>query len=267
MSFMRYGAQRNVLLVTKGHPFARDAFAEIFESMPDVATTAVEHPAAELLLDPTAAAPYDAIVFYDMPGIEFRPGKPPLFHAPPDRVVEGFRALLEAGKGLVFLHHAIAGWPAWPEYADIIGGRFLYQPGEVDGVALPDSGYRHDVRHHVRVVDPDHPVTAGIGDGFEIVDEVYLFRAFEDRVHPLLRSDHAFEDTGFYSAARAVEGVFESREGWSHPPGTDLIGWTHRAGNSPVVYLACGDGPAAYASPELRRLIRNSIEFVAGPAD
>jgi type 1 glutamine amidotransferase len=266
MSFLRYGAALEVLLVTKGHPFARDAFAAIFESYPDVSTTCVEQPAAQRFFEPDAAAPYDAIVLYDMPGIEFRPGKPPRFHAPPADYVAGFQALLEAGKGLVFLHHAIAGWPAWPEYADIVGGRFLYQPDEVNGESLPDSGYRHDVRHRVRVVAPEHPVTAGLGDGFEIVDELYLFRALEDRVQPLLRSEHVFEDSGFYSAAQAVEGRFESREGWSHPPGTDLIGWTHRYRNSSIVYLACGDGPKAYESPELRRLVRNAIGFVASEA-
>jgi len=263
MSFIRYGANTNVLLVTKGHPFDRNAFAAIFESFPDVATTTVEQPAAQRFFDPVSAALYDAIVLYDMPGIEFRAGEPPRFHAPPAEYVEGFHALLESGKGLVFLHHAIAGWPAWPEYADIVGGRFLYQPGEVGGEALPDSGYRHDVPHHVRVVDADHPVNAGLGEGFDIVDELYLFRAFEDRVHPLLRSDHAFEDSGFYSSAQAIAGRFQSREGWSHPPGTSLIGWTHRYRNSPIVYLACGDGPSAYESPALRRLIRNAIEFVA----
>ena len=263
MSFIRYGAETNVLLVTKGHPFDRDAFAAIFESFAEVATTTVEQPAAQRLLEPAAASPYDAIVFYDMPGIEFRPGAPPLFHPPPPELVDGFHQLLDAGKGLVFLHHAIAGWPAWPEYADIVGGRFLYQPGELRGELLPDSGYRHDVRHRVRVVHPSHPVCAGLDASFEIVDELYLFRAFEDRVEPLLRSDYPFVDEHFHSAANAIEGRFGSREGWSHPPGTDLIGWTHRYRSSRIVYLACGDGPSAYASPELRRLIRNAIAFVA----
>ncbi|MCP5040051.1 MAG: ThuA domain-containing protein [bacterium] len=264
MSTIRYHAPLEILLVTKGHAFDRNAFAAIFEDFPDVSTTQVEQPAAQHFFCPEAAADYDAIVLYDMPGIEFRAGMPPRFHEPPPDYVEGFRALLEAGKGLVFLHHAIAGWPAWPEYAEIIGGRFLYQPGELRGEPLPDSGYRHDVRHRIRVVDPGHPVVEGIPSEFEIVDEVYLFRAFEDSVTPLLRSNHTFEDSEFYSAARALEGKSESRKGWSHPPGADLIGWTHRYHNSPIVYLACGDGPSAYESTEFRQLIRNAIGFVAG---
>ena len=36
--------------------------------------------------------------------------------------------LLTAGKGMVFLHHAIAGWPLWPEYGEVIGDAFFICP-------------------------------------------------------------------------------------------------------------------------------------------
>ena len=29
--------------------------------------------------------------------------------------------MLQNGKGLIFLHHALAGWPLWEEWANIIG--------------------------------------------------------------------------------------------------------------------------------------------------
>ena len=266
MSLIRYGAERNVLLVTRGHPFERDPFFAMFEGHEDLACCAVEQPAAQLFFTPEAAAPYDAFVLYDMPGIEFRRGRAPVFHDPPRAYVEGFEALLEAGHGFVFLHHAIAGWPTWPGYAEIVGGRFLYEPGELRGERLPDSGYRHGVKHRVRAVEPGHPVVAGLEDGFEIEDEVYLFRAFEGDVTPLLRSDHRFDDSGFYSAAAAVRGRRETGEGWSHPPGSNLVAWTHRVKRSPVVTITAGDGPSAYANPALRRLVANAIRWVAAEA-
>ena len=74
-------------------------------------------------------------------------------------------ALVEAGHGFVFLHHAIAGWPAWPEYGELIGGRFLYLPADVRGERKLDSGYRHDVTHQVSVL-AEHPVTAGVPETF-----------------------------------------------------------------------------------------------------
>ena len=264
MGILRTDVEVNALLVTKGHPFERDAFFAAFESWPNIACTAVEQPAAQVFFSPEAAAPWDAFVLYDMPGIEFRPGGP-LFHEPPAALVTGLRALLEAGQGFVFLHHAIAGWPAWEEYAEIVGGRFHYRPATLRGVRWPDSGYRHGVRHRVTAVDPKHPVLAGLEDGFELEDELYLCPIFEDDVVPLLRSDHAFVDSGFYSAALALEGKMFSNEGWSHPPGSNLVGWAQRRGRSPIVTLTCGDGPAAYENPAFRRLVANAIRWVASP--
>jgi type 1 glutamine amidotransferase len=264
LGVLRGDADLNALLITKGHPFERDAFFKMFESWSDIACTAVEQPAAQAFFDPELARSWDAFVFYDMPGIEFRPDGP-VFHDPPAQLKENFLELIEAGQGLVFLHHALAGWPTWPEYADILGGRFLYRPASLRGAQWPDSGYRHEISHRVSVVDPKHPVVAGLGEGFEILDEVYLCPVFEADVVPLLRSDHAFVDSNFYSSARAVRGEMFSREGWSHPPGSNLIGWAQRRGRSPIVTLTCGDGPDAYANPAFRKLVGNAIRWVASP--
>ena len=144
-----------VAVVTKGHPFDAPAFFDVFDSIADVQWTHVEHPDALTLVEPERAAEFDAFVMYDMPGITFTRGDPPAeFSPPPPGYVDAFRSLLEAGKGMVFLHHAIAGWPAWEEYAQIIGGRFHYQPATLAGVDYPDSGYRHDVTHTIEVLDP-----------------------------------------------------------------------------------------------------------------
>jgi len=266
MGLLRFDADLNVLLVTKGHPFERDAFFAVFERWPDIACTAVEQPAAQSFFTPDAAAPWDAFVLYDMPGIQFRPGAPPHFEPPSEVYREGFRALLERGQGFVFLHHAIAGWPAWPEYAEIVGGRFLYQPGEVRGVAWPDSGYRHAVTHRVRSAAPGHPVLAGLEGGFEIEDELYLCPIFEDDVVPLLRSDHRFEAENFFSAALALQGKMFSNEGWTHPPGSNLVAWCRAVGNSPIVTILCGDSKNAYANSGFQRLVENAIRWVASDA-
>lgn len=264
--YLRYGAELEVLLVTKGHPFERDPFFDVFESWPGISYSAVEQPAAQAFFTPQAADPYDAIVLYDMPGIEFRPGAAPAFHDPPEAFVTGFRELLDAGKGFVFLHHAIAGWPSWPEYAEILGGSFLYEPATVRGRSRPNSGYRHGVKHRVSAVEPGHPVLEGLAEGFEIEDELYLFEAFEDEVVPLLRSDYEFTGENFYSASLAVRGELFSRRDWTHPTGTNLIGWARSSGASPIVYLAMGDGPAAYANPGFRKVLENAVRWVASDA-
>ena len=267
MSVIRYGTQTNVLVGTKGHPFERDAFFAVFEALPDVSYTQVEQPALQAFFDPTLAAPYDAFVLYDMPGIEFRPGGTAVFHEPSPELVAGFDALLEAGQGIVFLHHAVAGWPTWDAYSDAVGCRFLYQPATLRGRELPDSGYRHAVTHRVDAVAPGHPVLEGLQDGFEIEDELYLLEVFEAEVTPLLRSRYRFVDENFYSSAQALEGRMFSNEGWSHPRGSDLIAWAKRSGNSRTVTILCGDSPGAYQNPGFRRLLANAIGWVSQPPD
>ena len=145
-----------VAVVTKGHPFDGPAFFEVFDSMAGIDWTHIEHPEALGLVEPDRAADFDVFVMYDMPGITFTRSDPPAeFPDPPEGYPEKFRALLENGKGMVFLHHAIAGWPAWEGYADIVGGRFHYQRAVLDGIGYPDSGYRHDVTHTVEVLDSE----------------------------------------------------------------------------------------------------------------
>lgn len=265
MPTVRYGEPLNVLVAAKGHPYLRDPFMAMFDELPGIACTLVEQPAAARLMNREGMRGFDALVLYDMPGLDFRAPGGPAYVEPDAAFRSGFLDLLDEGRvGVVALHHAIAGWPAWPEYAELLGGRFLYRPGELRGRARPDSGYRHDVKHQVTVLDPGHPIAEGLPSSFELTDELYLFEVFDDLVTPLLRSGHAFVLENFYSAALAVAGEMFSNEGWSHPPGSNLVGWTKRARNARLAYLQPGDGPATYADPHYRRLIENAIRWAAG---
>lgn len=262
MPIVRYGERLNVLVAAKGHPYLRDPFMAMFDEMEGVAASLVEQPAAQALMNPDGMRGYDALVLYDMPGIDFRGEGGPRFVAPSDGFKRGFRALLDAGIGVVALHHAIAGWPAWEEYAELLGGRFLYQPGTLRGIARPDSGYRHDVAYEVSKAS-DHPVLDGIPEQFTLTDELYLGEVFADSVTPLLLSNYAFRRNNFYSAAQAVAGKMFSSAGWAHDDGSDLVGWVKRARNAPLVYLQPGDGPETYSNLHFRRLIANAIRWVA----
>ena len=252
---------KRVLVVTRGHPFLRDPFFEVFGRVRGIEWANVEHPAAEAFFDPDRAKDYDCYVLYDMPGIEFMPGKAPIFFPPSESFQRGLRGMLDAGAPLVVLHHSIAAWPAWPEWAEIVGGQFLYRPMQSRGRDLPDSGYRLEVAHTVSPV-ADHPITEGI-EPFELVDELYLAPIFEDSIEPLFASDFDFVDANFYSASRALEGKLNDREGWSHPPGSNVVGWVKHAGRSPIVYLQFGDGPSAYAHPTFAKILGNAIHWAA----
>ena len=248
-----------VLLVTKGHIFKREPFFRMIDALKvlDDGTTVnwthVEQPAAAALLHPERAATFDAIVFYDMPGVTFTRSDPPFAHFDPsDQYKEDFMALVEAGKGMVFLHHAIAGWPSWPAFAQILGGRFHFLPGELDGKHYPGSGFRFRVPQRISVVDQSHPIVADVAPEFSIVDEAYLFPVLEDQVEPLLRSDFNFTASEFEMGGIGYK---------DHPPGSNLVGWTKRSGNSDIAYLQMGHGPEIYRDANFRKLLGNSVKW------
>ena len=256
-----------MLVVTGGHPFEVDPFLAVFDGLEGLEWTHASQPDARQNFRPDRAGEFDCIVCYDMPGISFTGGDPPArFELPSPELVADYQALLEAGQGVVYLHHAVASWPAWPGFADIIGGRFHYQPAVLRGASFPDSGYRFDVTHRIEIVDPTHPLCAGVEHGFELTDELYLYPVFEDEVVPLMRSTAPFTDEHFYSADRAIRGDMASRDGWHHPPGSPLVAWVKTAGRSPIAYLQFGDGPTTYADASFRRVLANAIAWAASGA-
>ncbi len=263
MPIIRHHAPIQCLVAVRGHPFDRTAFDGIFQAMDGIAATMVDQPAAARLMNPEGMHGFDVLVLYDMPGLDFEAeGDAPAFLDPAPALMEGFEALLANGTGIVALHHALAGWPAWGAYHEWLGGQFLYRPGRVRGTDVPDSGYRHDVTHEVSVV-ADHPVTAGLPPRFTLTDELYLAQIFEAEVTPLLRSGAPFVAEQFWSAELAVKGRMHCRDGWHHPPGSNLIGWARQVRESRLVYLQPGDGPDTYANPHYRRLVENAIRWTA----
>ncbi|MBF9149565.1 ThuA domain-containing protein [Novosphingobium jiangmenense] len=264
MPIIKHRAPLQCLVAVRGHPFDRTAFDAMFQAMDGISATMVDQPAAALLMNPDAMRHFDALVLYDMPGLDFEaPENAPLYRDPSPELQAGFRALLEQGKGVVALHHALAGWPTWAEYHDWLGGQFFYHPGTWRGEPVLDSGYCHEVTHEVTVVE-GHPVTAGLPTSFTLTDEVYLGQVLEEGCTPLLRSSASYDRDHFWSADLAVKGEMFSREGWNHPPGSNLVGWARQALNSRLVYLQPGDGPSAYDNPHYRRLVENAIRWVAG---
>ena len=208
----------NVLLASKGHPFQREPFFQMFDAFQQEgeisAWTHVEQPAAQLFFQPENSRDYDCIVDYSMPGV-FGVGGPP---DPPEALKDGYMRLTEEGKGLVMIHHNICSWPGWEEYAEIIGGRFFYNPGSLRGVDYPDSGYLLAANHTCEVVaeEADHPVVQGVDLSFELQDEIYLAPYHEDSLVPLVRSDFDFTYKNFFSPSLVVnDGRMYERGDWT----------------------------------------------------
>ena len=213
-----------VLLFTGGHDFDHDAFEVLKKSLPGITVTEVEHPDALAMLRPEKRSSYDIILLYDLP------------LAINDLEKQDFLDCLKAGKGLVVLHHAIASYPDWPEFQQIMGGRYHLKAGnDSRGVAYPASTYKHDVRFRVTVADKKHPVTKGVSD-FEILDEMYDFYSVNPNVRVLLTTEAS--------------------------SGVTPIAWTHRFGKSKIVTNLLGHDNQAWVNPGFVKLLVQAIQWV-----
>jgi type 1 glutamine amidotransferase len=251
-----------LLAITGGHRFDEPAMTAMLD---DVCRqlgwqhTHATQPSAQRWLRPEHAGEWDAILLHDIPGLVLARGSEPEQVPPTDDVRRAVLELLDLGQGIVATHHSLAGWPAWDEWADVLGGRFLYAPSRLHGEQLPASGYRM-ARYRVELASADHPVCEGI-EPFELDDELYLCPVFEDRVTPLLttpadRSPEAMIDT--YREVRHGERVPAVRQS-----GSRLVGWTSLYGASRIVYVLPGHGPGTMAHEQYRRLIANACRWVA----
>ena len=219
------GSKVRCLVVTGGHEFEQEQFFKLFKDNPDISFQAVEHPKAHAFLKPDAAKNWDVLVLYDM------------YQPITDEAKTDFLARLKEGKGLVVLHHAIASYQKWPEYAKIIGARYYLEKTMVDGVEKPVSLWEHGVHFKLHMVDPSHPVTRGIQD-FQIHDETYNLFDVSSEAHPLVTTDE--------------------------PKSNKIIGWWKTYGPARVVYLQSGHDHFAYENPNYQQMLRQAIKWAAG---
>jgi len=233
--------------------------------MPGVSSTLVYWPEAEEIFEPQRLRKFidetDVLCLYDLPGITFNQGHTPTLFDPSENVVAGWHQLVEHGIPILGMHHAIASWPTWPFFAELLKGRFHYVPASLRGVEYPDSGYTPYTKQEFTVVAPQHPVCAGLPSTFSLTDETYLCPIFSAEVTPLLVTNAPQNTEVFKSAFAAIRR--EEQTTWAHPDGVPLVAWTHEVMNSQVVYLQPGDGPEAFANPSYQLLVHNAITWLA----
>ena len=216
--------QIRVLVITGGHGFETNLFLKIFADNPDISYLAVQHPNAYAEFKADAAKQYDVIVTYDFN------------QKIPEAARANLVARLKQGKGLVALHHAIAAYPDWPEYWNIIGAHYYLAATNINGVAKLRSAYKHDVDFQVRVADPEHPVTRGVKD-FVIHDETYKWFDVAEDCHPLLTTEE--------------------------PESNKVIAWAKEYQGARVVMMQSGHDHLAFNNPNYQRILRQAIRWTA----
>jgi uncharacterized protein len=219
-----HNGQIRILVITGGHDYQKEQFNRMLSGLGDNITYQIaELPAAYDMFLPENRNKYDVLVLYHM------------WHDITAEQAKTFSECIKGGKPLIALHHSICAYDNWPEYFKIIGGKYFHKATVVDGKEYPACSYMHDIHFTVRITDKKHPVTAGLND-FEIFDETYKGYYVEPGVTPLLQTDE--------------------------PGSAPVIGWAKQYGKARVVTLQSGHDVPAFANPNYRQLLKQSIEWV-----
>jgi type 1 glutamine amidotransferase len=212
-----------VLVVTGGHAYKSEQFNNMFDSLDNKITyQVVEFPAAFDMFLPENRSKYDVLVFYHM------------WQTITEEQAKNISDCIKGGKALVVLHHSICAFDNWPEYFNIIGGKYFHKPTTVNGKEYAVCKYKGNLHFTVKVINAKHPVTKGLQD-YEVQDEAYIGYYIEPGVTALLTTEE--------------------------PNSNSIIGWTKKYGDAQVVTLQNGHGIETYANPAYRKLLAQAIKW------
>lgn len=145
--------------------------------------------------------------------------------------------MCNVGLPLLFLHHSLCSYQNWPEYKNIVGGKYYLEPApEINKI----SSYKHDISLEIFPAGSTHPVvsrTLGEKRSFVLTDEGYADIEVMPNITPLLMTHH--------------------------PDCFPLVGWTHKYKNSPVIYLMPGHDEKTFSHSMYLSLVRNSILWLS----
>ncbi len=206
-----------IQVVTGGHSFNPEFF-EIFTNRPDLEVTVNGHPD---IYKGDLRKSTDVLVMYDMvPEIS-------------EERQKNLRAFVESGKGLVVMHHAIAGLASWRWWTDeVVGGKYFEKAADGHGA----STYKHDEDLYIETVGK-HAITRGLGP-MHFRDETYKGMWISPKVNVLLRT--------------------------TNPTSDGPVAWISPYEKSRVVYIQLGHDRLAHQNPDYQELVHRAILWAAG---
>ena len=205
-----------VLVVTGGHGYPV-SFYTLFEGYDDLVWSHATSP--KEAFTPDMVQHFDVIVLHDM------------WEDLEAAARENLRAFVEAGKGVVSIHHSIVDYTAWPWWhEEVVGGK--YYTKEQRG--HPASAYKEGVE---MIVNPtqagaSHPVTREVGP-LVVEDEAYHGMWHSPKINVLMETSNSQNDKPVV-----------------------YIG-PHRKAR--VVYIQLGHSDSTMQYPGFRRLVRNAV--------
>ncbi len=146
----------------------------------------------------------------------------------------------DAGKGFVSAHTAVGAFVSWPEFGELIGGRYDEHPWGVTEAPLI-------------VVDPNFPGMKAFGNGGMFKDEFYQLSHFtSDQNHVVLRLD----TTNLDPTKRGIVAGDSYAEAYAK-----------MYGKGRVFYSALGHAPATWDDPRVQDMYLGAIKWALGLVD
>jgi type 1 glutamine amidotransferase len=210
-----------VLVATGGHDYP-PSFYSIFESYRDIRWSHISMQKPSFPAD--LQDRFDVLVLYDMN------------NQIDEAAQKSLRGFVEAGKGVVAMHHAIVDYTSWPWWWEEVTGGKYFEKAEGGHQA---SHFQEDVPMVMRVAKGQerHPILRGVGD-LVTVDECYRGMWHSPKITVLLETENELNDRpvvylGPNPAYRAV-------------------------------YIQLGHGEYTHRHPGYRTLVHNAIFWAAG---
>jgi len=139
------------------------------------------------------------------------------------------------GKGIVAAHTALTAFESWPEFGDLLGGRYDGHPWHEMGTVINEA--------------KDSPITKHFPPTFAINDEFYQVKNFSPDARVLLRLDTA-----------------------KMPPHAELrnksfpLVWTKNYGKGRVMYSSFGHDAAIFDNRDVAQMFLEGMKWVLGTA-
>ncbi len=149
------------------------------------------------------------------------------------------------GGGIMAFHFATGGNQHWPEFLELLGGRFVGHP------------WNEEVG--IRVDEPDHPLVAAFdGKDFRLADEIYEFSDPHDRRKP--------QDL---TKLRVLLSLDKARTNmdvkWINFPEEEFAqAWVKPHGKGRVFYTGFGHRTELYWNPTILQFYLDAIQFACG---
>lgn len=220
--FVIHASSQNIkmMIVTGGHDYDSLEFFQMFDRMEKVDYEHFNQPEANRKISKDLAEDFDLIVFYDK------------WQDINDNEKLAYLKLAEQGKPMLFLHQSLMSYQTWPEFEEMLGGRFV-----LEGRRVPEedvSELESDVWEYC-TIENYNPVTAGFRE-LRFFDEIYGNVRVSEKIYPLLRI--------------------------RHPNSMVFVAWENRFKNSKILYIQPGHDKRTFNEADYRKLLLQSIHYL-----